>query len=79
MAVMLSGEDWKMLQQLSTAFGDKPPEVVRKLIREAYARKLPGLESRAGFGFLELLPQPKRTKRAAKSKKTAVKKKAKKA
>jgi hypothetical protein len=69
-----------MLRQLSTAFGTKPPEVVRRLIRDAYARKLPGLQSSAGFGFLELLPQPRRAvagaKRKATPKKSAVKKKA---
>ena len=63
-----------MLRQLSTAFGAKPPEVVRKLIREAYARKLPGLQSSAGFGFLELLPQPRRASAGGKGKKSAAKK-----
>ncbi len=65
-----------MLRQLSTAFGAKPPEVLRRLIRDAYARKLPGLQSSAGFGFLELLPQPRRASAGAKGKQSAAKKKA---
>lgn len=65
-----------MLRQLSKALGAKPTEVVMRLIRDAYARKLPGLQSSAGFGFLELLPQPRRAATGARGKATPEKKSA---
>lgn len=68
--VALGKEEAAMLRQLAKATGKTKPEVVRELIVGAYAKLVPKLKARAGFGFAGvLLPVP-----ASKKKKSPPKK-----
>jgi len=60
LALELTPAELRMLEQISGALGASPQDALRRLLREAYQRRVQWLESRAGFGFLELIPEPKR-------------------
>ena len=60
LALELTPAELRMLEQISGALGASPQDALRRLLREAYQRRVQRLESRAGFGFLELIPEPKR-------------------
>lgn len=60
LALELTPAEFRMLEQLSSTLGVSPQDALRRLLREAYQRRLQLLESRAGFGFLDLIPEPSR-------------------
>lgn len=64
LALDLTPAELRMLEQLSDALGASPQDVLRRLLREAYQRRVQLLESRAGFGFLDLIPEPSRVAKA---------------
>ncbi len=64
LALDLTPAELRMLEQLSDALGASPQDALRRLLREAYQRRVQRLESRAGFGFLDLIPEPSRVAKA---------------
>jgi hypothetical protein len=64
LALELTPAELRMLEQISGALGASPQDALRRLVREAYQRRVQLLESRAGFGFLDLIPEPKRVAHA---------------
>ena len=64
LALDLTPAELRMLEQVSDALGASPQDVLRRLLREAYQRRVELLESRAGFGFLDLIPEPSRVAKA---------------
>ncbi len=64
LALELTTAEHRMLEQLADTLGASPQDTLRRLLRDAYQRRVQLLESRAGFGFLDLIPEPSRVTQA---------------